>query len=164
MIMKTKMTMAGVLCAGAIAFGGQAVAGEMNPKASTPHLQYGDVLRIKLPYGMCEFEQVVPAYVVDQLSERRDWRRLVEYMLANCPELGLPLADTVTASISGADADGDSGDGGSDSGSGGSSGGGGGGGGSTGGDSGSGSGSDDDGNNGHGNDADGHDESNPGKS
>jgi uncharacterized membrane protein YgcG len=150
-----------------IAFGSAAVSGELNPRQSTANLEYGDVLKIRLPYGLCEFDQVVPAYVVDQLSERRDWRRLVEYMLTNCPDLGLPLADTATASIS------EPGSEGSDGGSDGSSGTGTGGDGSdTGGDDGSDTGggtdtggdssTDDDGNNGHGNDADGHDESNPG--
>lgn len=144
-----------------IAFGTVAVSGEPNPRQNTANLEYGDVLKIRLPYGLCEFDQVVPAYVVDQLSERRDWRRLVEYMLINCPELGLPLADTATASISEPGSEGS--DGGSDGSSGnGTSGDGSDTGGGT--DSGDDSGTDDDGNNGHGNDADGHDESNPGKS
>lgn len=158
----------------ALAMATAADAGELkNPRQSTQNLEYGNVLKIRLPYGMCEFERVVPQYVVDQLRARRDWNRLVEYMLVNCPDLGLPLADTATASITDVGVD-DSGDGtsgnpgpgapdGSGSGtpdSGGSNtptgGGSNGPGGNTG--------ADDDGNNGHGNDPDRHDESNPGKS
>lgn len=159
MAIKTKMTMAAFAATIFSAGTTSAPAAELNPRSNTPNLEYRDVLKIRLPYGMCEFEQVVPAFVVDKLSERRDWNRLVEYMLVNCPDLGLPLADTATASISEVDVD-ESGDG-----SGGSTGpdGSGGPGDSGGGDTDSG-GDDDDGNNGHGNDADGHDESNPGKS
>lgn len=137
-----------IAAAGAVAttivLAGPLAAGELNPRANTQNLEYGDVLKIRLPLGLCEFEQVIPAYVVDTLRPRRDWPRLVEYMLVNCPELGLPLADTATASTSDTTVD----------------------------DAGNGAGSggvidgetttDDDGNNGHGNDTDDHDESNPG--
>ncbi|SMX25500.1 hypothetical protein [Boseongicola aestuarii] len=137
-----------------------ASAGSTNPSENTTNLEFAEVLRIRLPYGLCEFETVVPGYVVDKLSARGDWNTLVIYMLKNCPALGLPLADTTTASISQTVAD-DSGDGSSSasdtqSGPDGSSddtlG--------TGGTDGT---DDDDGDNGHGNDADGHDDSNPGK-
>lgn len=151
-----KLTAAAVSAAIAVLAGSSASAGSTNPSANTANLEFGEVLRIRLPYGLCEFEKAVPAYVVDQLSTRRDWNKLVTYMLANCPDLGLQLADTATASITETVVD-ESGDGtgtgsGSDDGPGdtpdtGTS--------DTGGD-------DDDGNNGHGNDADGHDESNPG--
>jgi hypothetical protein len=168
MINRTSKKIAALAALVTIASGSVAVSGELNPRQSTANLEYGEVLKIRLPYGLCEFDQVVPAYVVDQLSERKDWRRLVEYMLTNCPDLGLPLADTATASISEPGSDGSDGGsdgiggtggdtGGTDSGDDGS---------DTGGDGGTDgdSGTDDDGNNGHGNDADGHDESNPGKS
>lgn len=148
--MKTtaKFSHAAFVAAGVILFGGSAIAGELNPKSSTPNLEYGDVLKIRLPYGMCEFEKTVPAYVVEQMRTRRDWERLLEYMLANCPDLGLPLADTATASISAEATDGGDGDDGSSGGTGG-----------TGGDTGSG----DDGDSGHGNDSDGRDEDNKGR-
>ena len=150
-----KLAAAAVSAAIAVLCVGNASAGPTNPSANTANLEFGEVLKIRLPYGLCEFEKAVPAYVVDQLSARRDWNELVTYMLANCPDLGLPLADTATASIS------DPVDDGSDGGAGGGGGTGGDTGGDTVGDTGS---DDDDGNNGHGNDADGHDESNPGKS
>lgn len=138
-------------------------AGPANPSANTANLEYGEVLRIRLPYGLCEFERTVPAYVVDKLSTRRDWNKLVTYMLTNCPELGLSIADTATASISQSGADG-SGDGtGSGTGSGAEPGGGSDGTPDTGTGGTGGSDDDDDGNNGHGNDSDRHDESNPGK-
>ena len=169
--MKTtaKFSHAALVAAGVILFGGSAIAGELNPKSSTPNLEYGDVLKIRLPYGMCEFEKTVPAYVVEQMRTRRDWERLLEYMLANCPELGLPLADTATASISAAAPDGGDGGDGSSGGTGGTGGGETGGtggetgGGETGGDgTGGETGTSDDSDRGHGNDADGHDEDNPG--
>jgi uncharacterized membrane protein YgcG len=164
-----KISAAASAVATAVVLVGSASAGELNPRSSTQNLVYGDVLKIRLPLGLCEFEQVVPAYVVDTLKERRDWPRLVEYMLVNCPELGLPLADTATASISepGVDESGDGSGGGTaggGTGAGGTDGGGTGGGGTGGGGAGEEDTSDDDGNNGHGNDADHHDESNPGKS
>ena len=168
MIKRTSEKIAALAACATIAFGTTAISGELNPRQSTANLEYGEVLKIRLPYGLCEFDQVVPAYVVDHLSERKDWRRLVEYMLTNCPDLGLPLADTATASIlapasDGSDGGSDASGGAGDSDAGGDSG--------TSDDSGAGDdggtddgGTDDDGNNGHGNDADGHDESNPGKS
>lgn len=155
MLEKMKIAVAAFLATGAAVTAMSAVAGELNPRQSTANLEYGEVLKIRLPLGLCEFEQVVPGYVVDQLSERKDWRKLVEYMLVNCPDLGLPLADTVTASISEVEVD-ESGDGSGGAGGSGTPG--------TPGDGGTGGDtvSDDDGNNGHGNDADRHDESNPG--
>lgn len=156
----SKIHAAALAVAVAILAGQPASAADLNPRSSTPNLQYGDVLKIRLPYGLCEFEQVVPAYVVDKLSQRNDWNRLVEYMLTNCPDLGLPLADTATASISEFEVD-ESGSG--TGGTGGTGGEGTGGEGGTDGDTdGDTDTSDDDGNNGHGNDTDGHDESNPG--
>ena len=163
MIKNRKLRGAILVASSLMLVGGAAMAGERNPSRNTPNLEYGEVLKIRLPYGLCEFERVVPAAVVDKLTTRRDYRRLVEYMLVNCPELGLPLADTATASINSSDAGDDDGgdgptggidntsDGGDDT--------------SGGGDDTSGGGDDDgDGNNGHGNDADGVDESNPGRS
>ena len=158
-----KLAAAAVSAVIAVLCAGSATAGPTNPSANTANLEFGEVLKIRLPYGLCEFEKAVPAYVVDKLSARRDWNELVTYMLANCPDLGLPLADTATASISDPVDDGSDGGAGGGGGTGGDTGGGTGGdtGGDTGGETGS---DDDDGNNGHGNDADGHDESNPGKS
>jgi hypothetical protein len=173
MIKNRKLRCAVLVASSFVLVSGAAAAGERNPSKNTPNLEYGKVLKIRLPYGLCEFERVVPAAVVDKLATRRDYKRLVEYMLVNCPDLALPLADTVTASIS-------TSDGGDEDGGGGSSGRG---------DDNSGRGDDksgrgddnsgrgddksgrgddtsggDDGNNGHGNDADGVDESNPGNS
>lgn len=151
-----KLAVAAVSATFVLMSSGVASAGSTNPSANTANLEFGEVLRIRLPYGLCEFEKAVPAYVVDNLSTRRDWKKLVTYMLTNCPELGLPLADTATATISETVVD-ESGDG-SGTGTGGGSGGTDEAGGTGGSDD------DDDGNNGHGNDADHHDESNPGRS
>ena len=167
MIKNTKLRSAILVASSFMLVGGTAVAGERNPSKNTPNLEYGEVLKIRLPYGLCEFERVVPAVVVDKLATRRDYKRLVEYMLVNCPDLALPLADTVTASITESDGGDDGGDGSAGSGGGGTSGGGddsGGGDSAGGGDDNSGGSDDGDGNNGHGNDADGVDESNPGRS
>ena len=157
-----KKTFVAFAAVGAMMFATTATSGELNPRQSTANLEYGKVLKIRLPYGLCEFDQMVPAYVVDQLSERKDWRRLVEYMLANCPDLGLPLADTATASISEGIEDGSGGSGGLGNPGGDGSTDGGTGSGSSGDDGAGDDSSDDDGNKGHGNDADRHDESNPG--
>ena len=159
MIKNRKLRCAVLVASSFVLVSGAAAAGERNPSKNTPNLEYGKVLKIRLPYGLCEFERVVPAAVVDKLATRRDYKRLVEYMLVNCPDLALPLADTVTASIVGGDENGGDGSsgggddtfvGGDDT--------------SVGGDGSSGGGDDDDGDNGHGNDADGVDESNPGNS
>ena len=178
MIKNRKLRGAILVASSLMLVGGAAMAGERNPSRNTPNLEYGEVLKIRLPYGLCEFERVVPAAVVDKLITRRDYKRLVEYMLVNCPDLALPLADTVTASIGESDGSGDDGNdssvsgggtsgGGDDSGGGGSTGGGNTGGGddgADGGDDSSGGSDDGDVNNGHGNDADGVDERNPGRS
>ena len=157
-----KLAVAAVSATLVLMSSGVASAGSTNPSANTANLEFGEVLRIRLLYCLCEFEKAVPAYVVDNLSTRRDWKKLVTYMLTNCPELGLPLADTATATISepAGDASGD----GSGTGAGTGTGTGTGGSGTDASDGTGGSDDDDDGNNGHGNDADHHDESNPGRS
>lgn len=164
-----KTTAAAICAATAVLAAGSVFAGSANPGTNTENLSRTQALKIRLPYGMCDFDREVPSFVVDKLSERRDWNNLVTYMVANCPELGLPLADAATATIGATGSENGGGSGatiaagapsGSTPGASGETPGKGPGGSSSnrpGGD-------DDDGDNGHGNDTDGHDESNPGKS
>ncbi|MBT8409159.1 MAG: hypothetical protein KJN93_06005, partial [Alphaproteobacteria bacterium] len=164
-----KSTAAAMCAATAVLAAGSVFAGSANPGTNTENLTRTQALKIRLPYGMCDFDNQVPTFVVDKLSERRDWNKLVAYMVANCPELGLPLADAATASIAAPGSDNGSGTDGTvgaadpSAATPGASGdnpgrnpGVGSGGPSTSGPAGD----DDDGNNGHGNDADGQDESN----
>ena len=135
-------------------------------KETKPGIQRVTMLKVTLPRGLCEFDGALPSNLVEKIRVRRDFDRLLTYMLKNCPELGLPLADFATASISETGEDGDDGTAGTggpiipggdtgDDGTNGDAGDGGSGdGGSTG--------DDDDGNNGHGNDESGRDPSNPG--
>ncbi|MBT8475885.1 MAG: hypothetical protein KJO78_10475 [Alphaproteobacteria bacterium] len=145
--------------------------------ADTPNVRKVEMLAVTLPAGLCEFETRLPNNLVDKLQERSDLRDLILYMLDECPELGLTLADVATASLApgGVERDDDDavlpiGPNGVlvvDSGGDGTPGGGGGNTGGSGGsddDGGDDATSDDDGNNGHGNDPGKNDPSNPGKS
>jgi|GEM_PF-4410206 len=151
------------LAACVILTSGGASFAQAEDAVSKPGLERVQMLRVRLPHGLCEFEGPLPGNLIEKLRKRRDFDRLLSYMLTNCPVLALPLADAATASISIVDTDGDGrpdtpiiapppGDDGSDDDGPGD--------GGTGDD---GSNGDDDGNNGHGNDDDRHDDSNPGK-
>ncbi len=146
---------AGVAACVTAASGGTGFADSADT-ATKPGIERFQMLRVRLPHGLCEFDRPLPANLVDKLSTRRDFDRLLSYMLVNCPTLALPLADMATASIDIVDEDGDGRPdtpiitpppGGEDNP--------GGGGNPI---------DDDDGNNGHGNDEDGYDDSNPGRS
>lgn len=134
---------------------GSAAATDYNPGKDTANIRHKEMLEVRLPAGLCEFQNELPMNLVTVLETRRDLPELVGYMLENCPELALFLADTATASIALPELGQDSDDEGSGSAGGSTPGG-------TGGSGDGPAGDDDDGDNGHGNDADGHDESNPG--
>ena len=136
--------------------GSSAAATNYNPGKDTANIRHKEVLEVRLPGGLCEFQNELPMNLVAALEGRRDLPELVGYMLENCPELGLFLADMATASTSAVVPADRSEDAGGNAGTGQGT--------PAGGPSGNGnSPTDDDGNNGHGDEPDGHDDSNPGK-
>ena len=97
---------AGLAACAPLASGSAGVAGS-EESATKPGLERVQMLRVRLPHGLCEFDRPLPANLVDKLRTRRDFDRLLSYMLVNCPTLALPLADAATASIEGEEDDDD---------------------------------------------------------
>lgn len=67
--------------------------------AETPAADTTNLIEVRIPSGLCQFEGQLPADLVATIRTRPDRNRLVGYMLQRCPELALPLADFATASI-----------------------------------------------------------------
>lgn len=93
------------LIAGAAVFCATFGVGTAAPAATstntdgTPHLRKVEMLEVTLPWGLCEFDQRLPANLIAILRDRSDHYRLLAYMLENCPDLALDLADAATASL-----------------------------------------------------------------
>ena len=78
------------------------------PVATVPgsYELYGETrVQLRLPGDLCTLEQPFEQEFLDKLDARADRDELLAYMLENCPEIGIALADVATASISTTDRD-----------------------------------------------------------
>jgi uncharacterized membrane protein YgcG len=98
--MTSKLTTGAAVFCATMGFGTATLAATA---AATPdgtsHLRKVEMLEVTLPWGLCEFDEKLPANLIAILRDRSDYDRLLAYMLDNCPDLALDLADAATASL-----------------------------------------------------------------
>ncbi len=67
--------------------------------AGPAELPSDTAVAVHLPQGLCTTDERLQAPLYKKIAERRDFPRLLDYMLSTCPDLAVGLADLATASI-----------------------------------------------------------------
>ncbi len=67
--------------------------------AGSDELASDTAVAVHLPEGLCTTDTRLQAPLYKKIAERRDFPRLLDYMLSTCPDLAVGLADLATATI-----------------------------------------------------------------